>query len=576
MKDWFSLVLNKLLSAMEFTGKTVFDLSKTVLVTVLKFLATILSKIFGAVFGWIKKKLKQPLLDVYCYLITPIAHAWGEMAHHHIHFKKATKEGFWHGVKAFFVGIGKVLKGIGVVARFSFNYIAPVLSIVFLISLIRYASTLQYAVSVQYNGNDLGVISDAATYNQAQSLAQDQVTLIGDDDSFLVRPTFSIQMIDTTDDTVDADSLAELILTSGEVEIVYAYGFYINGELLGVYEESEMNRIRVALEDHLAKYYTTRASSVDFVDDVVISQGRFVESNLTDADWAVALINSEMTVEAYYVIQKGDSVSLIASKLGISQNELLKNNPFLKDGTHTGDLVKYYYTEPYLSVMTTHYETYDQDIERQIVYTYSNKYESGCEKLIQSGSAGYENVTALVTEINGVESSRTIISRTILEEMVPRIFETGTKHNEYLEENPEVVDLLGTMCWPVDGGYVSSLYGWRDWDHSRHKGIDIAAKRGTEIYAAASGKVVHAGTYSTYGKLVIIDHGYGYETYYAHQSNIAVEKGDYVEKGDLIGYVGMTGTASGNHLHFEIRLDNDRIEPLLGLGGTGDHEVRNW
>lgn len=576
MKDWLDLMIKKLLIAMEFTGSTVFNLSKTVLKAVFGTLAAVLSKVFGSIFGWIKKKLKQPILDFYCYLITPLAHAWGEMAHHHIHFKKATKAGFGHGVRSFFIGIGKVFKGLGVVARFSFNYIAPAVCVLFLFSLIKYASTLQYAVSVEYNGNDLGVISDAATYNQAQSLAQDQVTLTGEEEDFLVRPTFSIQMIDTTDDTVDADSLAELILTSGEVEIVYAYGFYINGELLGVYDETQMNRIREALENHLAQYYNARASSVDFVDDVVISQGRFVESNLTDANWAVALIESDMTVEAYYVIQKGDSVSLIASKLGITKDELLKNNPFLEEGTHTGDLVKYFYTEPYLSVVTTHYETYDQDIERQIVYTYSNKYESGCETLIQSGSAGFENVTALVTEINGVESSRTIISRTVLEEMVPRIFETGTKPNEYLEENPEVVDLLGTMCWPVDGGYVSSFYGWRSWDHSSHKGLDIAAKRGTEIYAAASGTVVHAGTYSSYGKLVIIDHGYGYETYYGHQSKIAVEKGDYVEKGDLIGYIGMTGTASGNHVHFELRLDNDRIDPLLGLGGTGDHEVRDW
>lgn len=576
MKNQLAKLLKGLLDFADYTGRAVANLIKSVFSAVFRFLASFLSKIFKAVFGWMKKKLKQPLYDIYCYLLTPIAHAWGVLAHHHIHFKKATKQGFIHGVKSFFVGIGKVLKGVGIIGKFAFNYVAPAICILFLISIIKYASTLQYAVSVEYNGNELGIISDAATYNQAQSLAQDQITFTDDDEMFLARPTFSIQMIDTSDDTVDADSLAELILNAGDVEVVYAYGFYINGELLGVYDEEQMGRIRDALENHLAKYYTSRASTVDFVDDVVISQGRFIESNLTNADWAIALIDSEMMVEAYYVIQRGDSVSLIASKLGISQDELLKNNPFLEDGTHTGDLVKYYYTEPYLSVMTTHYETYDQDIERQIVYTYNNKIEVGCETLVQSGSAGFENVTALVTEINGIESSRAIISRTVLEEMVPRIFRTGTKPNEYLEENPEVVDDLGTMCWPVDGGYVSSLYGWRDWDHSRHKGLDIAAKRGTEIYAAASGKVVHAGTYSTYGKLVIIDHGDGYETYYSHQSKIAVEKGDYVEKGDLIGYVGMTGSASGNHLHFELRIDDERVDPMLGLGGAGEHEVRDW
>ncbi len=577
MKNHLKNFLNDLLSTFEFTGETVWKLGKSIVIKVITLLTSVFKKIFGTIFSWLKKKLKQPLYDIYCYILTPIAHAWGALAHSHINFKKASKISFWHGFKSFFAGVGKIFKGFFLVGKYAFNYIAPAVCILFLISLIKYASTLQYAVSVEYNGNELGVISDAATFNQAQSLAQDQVTLTGNNDEFLVRPTFTIQMIDTTDDTVDADTLSELILNAGEVEIVYAYGFYINGELLGVYDEAEMTRIRTALEDHLAKYYTSRASNIDFVDDVVISQGRFVESNLTNADWAVELINSEMTVEAYYVIQKGDSVSLIADKLDITRDELLKYNEFLKEGTHTGDLVTYYYTEPYLSVKTTRYETYDQNIERQTVYTYDDSYKAGCEKLVQSGSAGYENVTALVTEINGVESERVIVSRTVLEEMVPRIFETGTKPNPFFEEeDTTVVDLLGTFCWPVDGGYVSSTYGWRDWDHSRHKGLDIAAKRGTPIFAAADGIVTHSGTKSTYGKLVIIDHGNGYETYYAHQSKLAVEEGDYVEKGDLIGYIGMTGSASGNHLHFELRLDNDRIDPYLGLTGYGDHEVRNW
>lgn len=577
LKNFLGNLIKDIFSTFEFTGETVWKLGKTVVLKIALLIASVCKKVFGTVFSWLKKKLKQPFYDVSCYVLTPIAHAWGALAHSHIKFKKASKIGFWHGVKSFFEGVGKVFKGFFLVGKYAFNYIAPAVCILFLISLIKYSSTLQYAVSVEYNGNELGVISDAATFNQAQSLAQDQVTLTGKEDEFIVRPTFTIQMIDQSDDTVDADTLSELILGAGEVDIVYAYGFYINGDLLGVYDENEMTRIRTALEDHLAKYYTTRAHNVSFVDDVVISQGRFVESNLTSADWAIELINSKMTVEAYYVIQKGDSVSLIADKLDITRDELLKHNDFLNDGTHTGDLVTYYYTEPYLSVKTTHYETYDQDIERQIVYTYNDSYEAGCEKIIQQGSAGFENVTALVTQINGVETDRTIVSRTVLEEMVPRIFETGTQPNDFFEEeDTTVVDLLGTFCWPVDGGYVSSTYGWRDWDHSRHKGLDIAAKRGTEIYAAASGVVTFSGTKGTYGKLVIIDHGNGYETYYSHQSKLACEKGDYVEKGDLIGYIGMTGSASGNHLHFELRIDNDRIDPYLGLTGYGDHEVRNW
>lgn len=569
----FKKIFTDVCAFLRFVGKCTADTLKRLCRLIFGGIALILGKIFGTVFGWIKKKLKQPLYDIWCYILTPIAHAWGTLAHSHIHFKKASKEGFWHGVKVFFATLWKCLGGLSEVARWLFNHVAPVVCIIFLISLIKYAGTIQYAISVEYNGSNIGIIENEATYNQAQALVQDKLTYTDNDQSLIVTPKFSVQMIDTTEGAVDSDSLSEIMIDSGDVSVTYAYGLYINEELIGVFNEEEMLRVKAVLERQLGEYYTANTADVSFVDNVALTQGRFIESNLTTADEAIALIQSERVVEAYYVVQKGDSVSLIASKLDITKDELLKHNAFLEDGTHTGDLVTYYFTEPYLSVMTTHYETYDRDVEMQVVYQYDPKIEIGCETLKQSGSDGFENVTALVTEINGVESDRMIISRTVIEEMVPRIFVTGTKTNTYIDDM-WVIEKLGTFCWPVaEENYISSLYGYRRWDRSNHKGLDIAAKRGTDIYAAAAGKVIHAGTYSTYGKLVIIDHGDDILTYYAHQSKIYVSKGDYVQKGDVIGAIGMTGSASGNHLHFELRVDDDRIDPMYCLGGVAKHEV---
>ncbi len=558
-------VIDYIIDFLCFAGQSVFDCAKGIVLGILSAMGKILGKLLGTLFGWIKKKFKQPLYELWCHVLTPFAHAWGAMAHSHIHIKKAenTKE----VLKAIGNALWKILKGMVAVLKWSFNYVAPAVCIFFLISLIKFSGTLQYGVGVEYNGTNLGVIQNEATYNQAQALVQDKLTYTEEDQTILVTPKFVVKMTDPNDNTVNSDDLSELMIVSGDVKVIEAYGFYINNELIGVYDEIQMNRIKTVLEKHLGEYYTADTADVTFTDNVVLMGGRFIESNLTNADDAIELINSEREVEAYYVVQKGDSVSLIASKLSITQAELLANNSFLEDGTHTGDLVTYHYTEPYLSVMTTHYETYDRKVEREVVYRYSSKLEVGCEYLYQSGSGGEENVTALVTEINGVESSRVIVSKTVIEEMVPRVFVTGTKENTTIDDM-SVIERLGTFCWPVGGeNYVSSTYGYRSWDHSRHKGIDIAAKRGTPIYAAASGRVIQAGTKGTYGKLVIIDHGDGYETYYSHQSKILVEKGDWVEKGDLIGEVGMTGSASGNHLHFELRIDNDRVNPLLCLGG---------
>ena len=114
-------------------------------------------------------------------------------------------------------------------------------------------------------------------------------------------------------------------------------------------------------------------------------------------------------------------------------------------------------------------------------------------------------------------------------------------------------------------GHISSLFGWRrsPFGHGRdfHTGIDIAASSGTIIRATAPGVVVSAGWMGGYGKAVRIQHKYGFETIYAHQRALIVSKGQSVHKGQAIGYVGMTGNATGHHNHYEIRLGGIPINP---------------
>ena len=119
--------------------------------------------------------------------------------------------------------------------------------------------------------------------------------------------------------------------------------------------------------------------------------------------------------------------------------------------------------------------------------------------------------------------------------------------------------------WPVDGGYVSSEFGSRsnpfDGSGDYHPGIDIAEDYGAPIYASASGYVQRAGWYGGYGNYVNISHDYGYSTAYGHMSSIKVNTGDYVQKGQVIGYVGSTGYSTGPHLHFEVLLNGEQVNP---------------
>jgi murein DD-endopeptidase MepM/ murein hydrolase activator NlpD len=118
------------------------------------------------------------------------------------------------------------------------------------------------------------------------------------------------------------------------------------------------------------------------------------------------------------------------------------------------------------------------------------------------------------------------------------------------------------FVWPVSGTVVSG-FGWR-WGRM-HEGIDIAASSGTPIWAAASGTVIHSGWLGGYGNLVVVDHGNGLATAYAHCSAIFVGLGQSVEQGETIALVGSTGNSSGPHLHFEVRVNGSAVDPLLYL-----------
>lgn len=118
--------------------------------------------------------------------------------------------------------------------------------------------------------------------------------------------------------------------------------------------------------------------------------------------------------------------------------------------------------------------------------------------------------------------------------------------------------------WPARG-WLTSNFGIRNSPFSNartmHEGIDIAARVGTPVYATAAGIVSRAHVENGYGKLVVIDHGYGYKTFYGHNSKLMVKVGQRVKRGDLVASSGNTGTSTGPHVHYEVRLNGVPLNP---------------
>lgn len=145
-----------------------------------------------------------------------------------------------------------------------------------------------------------------------------------------------------------------------------------------------------------------------------------------------------------------------------------------------------------------------------------------------------------------------------LDEMLAKV----TKDKDYFRSMPNL--------WPT-GGELSSEYGLRDSPvirghaESFHNGIDIANDVGAPVYAAGDGRVSYAEWKSGYGRMIMIDHGHGFSSEYGHLSAFAVEEGDKVSKGEVIGRVGTSGASTGPHLHFIIMKNGSPVDPLIYL-----------
>ena len=178
------------------------------------------------------------------------------------------------------------------------------------------------------------------------------------------------------------------------------------------------------------------------------------------------------------------------------------------------------------------------------------------------GSSSDAAGLALLPSLNSPEDTFGLL-RDLLQGLESRLqsVQSGVeKRNKLAAATPSI--------WPAAGWLTSSVGNRRDpftGGADFHPGLDISADRGSPVYATADGKVVHASTYSAYGNLVRIDHGFGLESRYGHLQTIAVAVGSTVKRGDKIGTVGSTGRATGPHLHYEVRVNDRLLNPLQFL-----------
>jgi len=150
-----------------------------------------------------------------------------------------------------------------------------------------------------------------------------------------------------------------------------------------------------------------------------------------------------------------------------------------------------------------------------------------------------------------------------------KLLEHAAAVDALLSEPSRVLSTAGdeALRWPVEGS-LTSPFGSRS--GRMHRGIDVAAPVGTPVHAVQDGTVAFAGWKGGYGNTVDIDHGGGQTSRSAHQSELLVHTGEHVERGQVIGHVGTTGSSTGPHVHFELRVDGTDLDPLDALPADKD------
>lgn len=302
-------------------------------------------------------------------------------------------------------------------------------------------------------------------------------------------------------------------------------------------------------------------SFVDKVDKIAINAQ---PEDIKSVQEVLSMLSQGNNIVMNYTIKQNDSLWLIARKNDMLTKEVLASNSNLtEDSTlKPGQVIKLAKTLPFISVKFEGEKTVDQVVPFDVQSTIDKKLSVGSTIVKQEGKDGSKTVTYSYVQTNNKVASKTVLKETVTSEPVNQIVAMGPSRAAIATVAYEASRGSGSISGlsnPLSGP-INSYYGYR-WG-GFHNGVDIGGDTGEPYAAAASGKVISAGWAGGYGYMILIDHGNGVETRYAHSSRLAVSAGQNVKKGQIIGYVGSTGNATGPHLHFEIIINGGTVNPL--------------
>lgn len=290
-------------------------------------------------------------------------------------------------------------------------------------------------------------------------------------------------------------------------------GWYISG-------------VQLTIEDNGSQFYLTNAE-----------EGEELLNALAAA--AITQQEQEAMVTA---VDFAEQISLVPAEVPLSEL------------SSASDVLTRIQDKQLLNPVVTKEVTIEEPIAYTTQYQPSDDLLRGETVTLAAGQEGSKLVTYTVKEQNGTALAKAVVDEVVIQQPVDAVIQQGSASLSLASRSA-----TGILSWPKIGS-INSPYGIRN--DRLHAGLDISAQIGDNVKAAAGGTVEISTYYSDYGNCIVIDHGNGLKTRYAHLSVCNASAGDEVERGEIIGLAGNTGRSTGPHLHFEVILNGSTVDPL--------------
>jgi murein DD-endopeptidase MepM/ murein hydrolase activator NlpD len=412
----------------------------------------------------------------------------------------------------------------------------------------------QYA----YNGRVLGYVKSQDTVVNLLNIAGKQLSGTNDANiKFVADENVTFKKVSAASkDVDDADAVINKLTYMTDIEVT-GTGIYQNGKLLTVVEDGSTAK---SVMDEVKNSYSDTEKGMEikkigFSQNVTTRQVELKLDSVQSSRQAVDQLENGGEFKIEHIIKEGETINEIASTYDVTKANMSSDDGRPLSSLEAGDIVVIQKTVDPLEVKTVESGSMSEVVKYKTIKKKSNKIYKGEKQVKQKGHNGRQIVTGTITKVNGRETKRDISKTEVVKKPVNKIVLIGTR------KKPKTAS-TGNFEQPIRADYTINSNGHFGYRWGRmHEGLDYSCAMGTPIYASDGGTVEMAKYNGGYGLCVMIKHDNGMETLYGHCSKLLVSKGDKVYQGQKIALVGSTGHSTGAHLHFEIHVDGEAVDP---------------